>query len=205
MTSSNNESENSFQFLLDTMNTYAPISEKTWNDLKGICRLKEIKKDEEIVSLGEKTSSIYFVVKGIFRAYVLGGEEGEREVVKNFFDEGRFPASITSMLKNEESNFCIQALEKSIVIDINFKKYRELLKKYDDFKWYHIQYLEKHWLLEREPQELSLLNDEGKQRYLNFLSQYPGVIDRVALYHVASRIGVTPTQLSRIRKEVNNS
>jgi len=195
-------SEKSFQLLLETMNTYAPISEKTWKEFIKICRLKKVKKDDEIVSFEEKSNSIYFVVKGIFRAYVLGGDEGEREVVKNFFDEGRFPASITSMLKDEVSDFCIQAIEESVVIEINFKKYRELLKKFDDLKWYHIQYLEKHWLLEREPQELSLLNDEGKKRYLNFLNQYPGVIDRVALYHVASRVGVTATQLSRIRKDL---
>jgi CRP-like cAMP-binding protein len=198
------ESEISLQYLLDTMNSYAPISKETWHEFKEICRVYEISKDEEIVSLGIKSESIFFVVKGIFRAFVLGGDDGEKEVVKNFFDEGRFPASITSMLKGEVSDFCIEALESSIVVKINFYKYRELLEKYEDLKWYHIQYLEKHWLLEREPQELSLLNQDAKKRYLSFLNQYPGTIDRVALYHVASRIGVTPTQLSRIRKELKS-
>lgn len=197
------EEESHFQYLFEIMNSYAPISCETWEEFRKICKIKHIKKDQEIASLGVKSHAMFFVVKGIFRAYVLGSE-GEREVVKNFFPEGRFPASITSMLRGEVSDFCIEALEESIVIEINFKGYRELLKKSDDLKWYHIQYIEKHWLLEREPQELSLLNDEGKQRYLNFLKQYPGVIDRVALYHVASRIGVTPTQLSRIRKEIKS-
>jgi CRP-like cAMP-binding protein len=190
--------------LLGKMNSYAPISKETWEEFKKICRVYDIEKDEEIVTLGEKSESIFFVAKGIFRAFVLGGDEGEKEVVKNFFDEERFPASITSMLKNEVSNFCMQALEPSIVVKINFKGFRELLKKKDDLKWFHIQYLEKHWLLEREPQELSLLNQDASKRYLSFLKQYPGIIDRVALYHVASRIGVTPTQLSRIRKELKS-
>jgi len=196
------KSEIYLKTLLDSMNSYAPISKETWDDFKQICRVYEIKKDEEIVSLGVKSESIFFVSKGIFRAYVLGGEDGEKDVVKNFFAEGRFPASMTSMLRDEVSNFCIQALEPSIVIKINFKGYRELLEKHEDLKWYHIQYIEKHWLLEREPQELSLLNQDAKERYLGFLAQYPGTIDRVALYHVASRIGVTPTQLSRIRKDL---
>ncbi len=194
--------EISLECLLNKMNSYGPISNETWAEFKKICRVYDIEKDEEIVSLGENSDSLFFVVKGIFRAYVLGGEDGEKDVVKNFFDEERFPASITSMLKGDVSNFCIQALEESTVVKINFKGYRELLKKYDDLKWYHIQYIETHWLLEREPQELSLLNQDAKQRYLSFLEQYPGTIDRVALYHVASRIGVTPTQLSRIRKEL---
>lgn len=192
----------SYDYLFKTMSLYAPITNSTRVEFQNICRIYEIKKDEEIVTLGVKSDSIYFVVKGIFRAYVLGGSEGEKEVVKNFFEEGRFPASITSMLKDEVSNFCIQALEESIVIKINFKKYRELLLKLDDLKWFHIQYIERHWLLEREPQELSLLNHDSTKRYLSFTKQYPGIIERVALFHVASRIGVTPTQLSRIRKEL---
>jgi CRP-like cAMP-binding protein len=198
------KSEIHLEFLLNKMEAYAPISNETWRQFKNICRVYDIKKDEEIVSLGVKSESIFFVVKGIFSAYVSGGEDGEKEVVKNFFDEGRFPASITSMLKDEPSNFCMKALEESIVIKISFKGYRELLEKHDDLKWYHIQYIERHWILEREPQELSLLNKDAKQRYLSFLDQYPGIIDRVALYHVASRVGITPTQLSRIRKELKS-
>lgn len=196
------DSSQEFQFLLETIKSYAEIGDDTWRALQSISRIKDVSKGQEIVSLGEKSDAIYFVCKGIFLAYVLGGDQGEREVVKNFFDEGRFPASITSMLKNEESNFCMVALEDSVVIEMNFKGYRKILKEKDDFKWFHIQYIERHWLLEREPQELSLLNDEGVARYLNFLEQYPGVIDRVPLYNVASRIGVTPTQLSRIRSKL---
>ena len=202
MTIDTNQSKIYLKYLLDTMNSYAPISKETWDEFKEICRVQEVPKDHEIVSIGVKSKTIFFVVKGIFRAYVLGGDQGEKEVIKNFFTEGRFPASITSMLKGEDSDFCIQALEESIVIKINYKKYRVLLQKYEDLKWYHIQYLEKHWVLEGEPQELSLLNQDAKKRYLSILNQYPKIIDRVALYHVASKIGVTPTQLSRIRKEL---
>lgn len=189
--------------LYEKMSEYAPISEQTWEEFKKIFQVYDVSKNEEIVSLGERSNSIYFVCKGVFKAYVLGGPEEDKEVVKNFFDEGRFPASMTAMLKNDVSNFCIQALEDSVVVKINFTLYRELLKKFDDLKWYHIQYIEKHWLLEREPQELFLLNSSSKQRYLGFLDQYPGLIDRVPLHLIASRIGITPTQLSRIRKELS--
>ncbi len=67
---------------------------------------------------------------------------------------------------------------------------------------YHISYMEKHWVLEREPLEVSLLGDEGRERYLKFVKRYKHMIDRIPLYHIASRIGVTATQLSRIRKDL---
>lgn len=43
----------------------------------------------------------------------------------------------------------------------------------------------------------------GTKRYVTFLEAYPTLTKRVAQYHIASFLGVTPTQLSRIRKEVH--
>lgn len=195
-------SEKAYTFLRESMDEYVKISENTWQEFKKISKLLKVKKGENIVSIGDEPHAIYFVYQGLFRAFILGGEEFDKEVNKSFFDEGRFPASISALLQNQESDLCIQALEDSIVIEINHNKYRQILEKYEDLKWYHIKYLETHWILEKEPQELSLLGDDSKNRYLKFLKQYPKLDNRIALYHVASKVGVTPTQLSRVRKEI---
>lgn len=194
--------EKAYGFLREAMNKYADLSEQTWKEFIQISKLVKIKKGENLVALGDKPHAVYFVYKGLFRAFILGGEDFDKEVNKNFFDEGRFPASISALLQKQESEICIQALEDSIIIEINHDKYRGLLKRFEDLKWYHIQYLEAHWILEKEPQELSLLGDDSKNRYLKFLKQYPHLEKRIALYHIASKIGITPTQLSRIRKEI---
>ena len=39
----------------------------------------------------------------------------------------------------------------------------------------------------------------AKERYLFFLQEYPGLINRIPHYHIANYLGITPTQLSRIR------
>ncbi len=70
--------------------------------------------------------------KGLLRTYIL--DEKGNEYNKIFFSEGMFPASIVSLLKNEPSEFEIQALEDCQLIEIDFKKYRELLHKSEDLK-----------------------------------------------------------------------
>ena len=42
--------------------------------------------------------------------------------------------------------------------------------------------------------------ENATERYLKLLSKYPDISERIALHHIASHLGITPTQLSRIRK-----
>lgn len=196
------QQQEAYDFLRDKLAEYSKLNDETWSELVKITDLLRVKKNEHLLNMGEVPRSFYFVVKGIFRAYSVTGADKDKEINKNFFEEGRFPGSISALLKKSESTFAIQALENSIVIRINHAKYRDLLKKYPDLLWNHVIYVERHWVLEKEPQEISMLGEEAKQRYLNFVKEHPTLMNRISLYHVASRLGITSTQLSRIRKEI---
>jgi len=201
MTKESTQNLDVFSSLLDKMNSYSSLSDETWLEMAKICEVVKVKKKQNLVSIGDQSDYFYFVYQGLFRLYMISGIDA-KEVTKIFFKEGSFPASITSLLKQEPSDFCIEALEDSIVLKINHAKYRELLGRFDDLKMYHILYLEKHWVLEKEPQEIALLEKDAKQRYLDFKNQYPEIELRVSLQLIASRLGISPTQLSRIRKEL---
>lgn len=51
---------------------------------------------------------------------------------------------------------------------------------------------------EKKQLEMSML--DAKERYRIFQQEYPGVEELIPQYHVASYLGISPTQLSRIRK-----
>lgn len=70
--------------------------------------------------------------------------------------------------------------------------------KYDIY----IAYLEKNWVIEKERIEVALILEDGTQRYLSYLDKYPNIEKRVAQHHIAAHLGITPTQLSRIRKNL---
>ena len=182
------------------MNVYAELSSDTWEALADFCDILRVERKENLLSIGETPSAFYFVCEGLLRAYTLG-EEG-REYNKIFFAEHSFPGSMTALLKGEESEFALQALEDSVLIRIDYKRYRTLLKQKDDLKWYHIQYIEKNWILEKEPQEVSLVLNDAGERYKNFIRRHPDIARRLPQHHIASRLGITPTQLSRIKKSL---
>lgn len=188
------------EHLKEVMNSYHPLSESCWTDMKSIVKERTAKKNEVLIRLGDIPTKFFFVHKGLARAYVISSNESAKEINKTFFDEGRFPASVIAALCKSPSEVCVEALEDSFLLEIDHTKYRGLLKIHDDLKWYHINYLEKHWVREKEPIEIALLEGEAKKRYLDFVSKNEKLAQRIPLFHLASRLGITPTQLSRIRK-----
>lgn len=46
-----------------------------------------------------------------------------------------------------------------------------------------------------------LVQEDAAQRYRRFLRRSPTLAERLPQYHIASHMGITPTQLSRIRKK----
>ncbi len=183
-----------------TIETYCPISAETWEAFKQFCILIHLDKDQYFTKAGEIPQSFGFVCAGLLRAYVTDAKGNEYNKV--FFPEHTFPGSMVALLTSAPSDFSIASLEESQLLQINFKAYRQLLKIRDDLKLFHILYLEKNWLVAKEKREVALVQENATERYLSFKENFPALEKRIAQYHIASHLGITPTQLSRIRKNL---
>lgn len=182
----------------DAMHVYFPLSDRTWMHLTQICRLLSLSKGEFYLRQGQLPHAIAFVDKGVLRAFTT--DAAGTEYNKIFFTEGSFAGSMAALLTDSPSAFAIECLEDCRLLEIDHAAYRQLLYECDDLKLYHIHYLEKNWLLDKEKREVALVQDDATARYLAFLENHPGLEGRLAQYHIASHLGITPTQLSRIRK-----
>ena len=189
-----------FSYLRKVIDSYHVLPKRSWLAYQACCRSKTIDKGEVLCPVGVIPSHFAFIHKGLMRAYVI--DQKGNEFNKNFFCEGRFPGCMTSLLQQAPSLLEVQALEKCELVEIDFAAFRQLLKTDVDVMQFHIAYLEKHWLLEKEQKELNYLQFEAKDRYLDFVELYSEVLPRLTQYHVASFLGITPTQLSRIKKEL---
>lgn len=185
------------QLLRRAMSQYAKLDDDTWLRLASLCTARSIAKGDYLVRIGERTNSLFFVCSGLFRSFTVSADG--KEYTKHFFPENSFPASIHALLKNETSRFALHAIEPSQVLAIDHTGYRKLLRESSSLKDYHISYLEKNWVLDKEPIEVALAIADARSRYQTFLADFPNLAPRIPLHYIASRIGITPTQLSRIR------
>lgn len=192
--------ENYFNQLREVCKIYHNFSDEAHEKFKKICFIKEVKKGEVIQDTYSVAKYIYFICKGILRTYYLG-EDGSI-YTKNLFSENYFSASKVSLLTGEDSYLNIEALEDSILIYIDFKEYKKLIDEDVEFKDFYINYLEKNWVIVKEKNEISLILDDSTTRYLNFIEKNPNIEKRISLHHIADHLGITPTQLSRIRKNL---
>ncbi|MDY0989302.1 Crp/Fnr family transcriptional regulator [Flavobacterium sp. CFBP9031] len=186
--------------LKQTIESYYPISEKSWKLIESITSFQTLKKGETLLRNGEIAKNLHFIAKGVLRTFITD-EEGNF-YNKNLFLENYLAGSKVSLMLQTPSNFTIEALEDSIVININYKKYIEYINENDDLKNFYIAHLERHWIIEKEQREVALVMQNATERYITLLEKHPDMADRVPLLHIASHLGITPTQLSRIRKSL---
>ena len=110
--------------------------------------------------------------------------------------------AMTALLTSSPSLLEFEAIEDSLIVEIEFAGYRDIMLEKDDLKLFQIHYLEKNWLLAKDSREIEIVQKDAAARYLRFREEYPALIKRLPQYHIASHLGITPTQLSRIRKNM---
>jgi len=157
---------------------------------------KAYKKGENFINEGQKPKKVAFVSKGLFSQYYT--DDNGDIIIKYFFPEERFAASVSAMLNNAPSIFTITAIENTTVLEYDFFDFKKLFTQHPGIASFYIKYIERHWIIEKEPLEISLRNDTAKTRYDEFFKKYPTLVKRLKKHHIASFLGITPTQLSRI-------
>lgn len=191
------------KYILDfkiKLDSYASISEKSWNLLKSIIKFKALTKNEVLLQNGIVSRNFYFICKGALRAYFINALGDS--YTKNIFFETDFASSFASSMLAIPSEFTIEALEDSILISLDYKSYQKLIHQENDLKEFYIAYLEKNWVIDKEQREVSLVLEDATTRYLKLREAHPYIDTRIAQQHIASHLGITPTQLSRIRKSL---
>ncbi|MBT1709660.1 Crp/Fnr family transcriptional regulator [Fulvivirgaceae bacterium PWU5] len=179
--------------------TYHPItaaSEQAW---AGLLREKLYRKGELLVTEGQVPRKFAFICRGLaYQSYFP--PEGEM-IIKYFFSENRFAASVTATMTGNPSKFAITAIEDTLVLEYDFSAFRQLVDTHQDIALFYINYLEKHWVVEKEPLEIAFRSDTAATRYQQFLLSHRHILPRLKKYHIASYLGITPTQLSRITSD----
>lgn len=194
-----NQEQQALISLRSSVTSYSPISDETWSAFTGIIQFRSLPKQFLLYTAGEIPRSFAYVYQGLVRCFVC--DEKGNEYNKNFFDEGKFPGSMTSLLTSTPSAMAFETMEESLILEIDFAAYRQLMMEKDDLKRFQIYYLEQNWLLAKDAREIEIVQEDATSRYLRFLQEHPGLVERLPQYHIASHLGITPTQLSRIRKK----
>jgi len=185
------------------INSYYPVSNDAFGLITELTEVDYLKKNQVLLSMGEISNHIYYIFQGTLIAYFTDANGNTYN--KNIFMENQLAASTVSSLLRVPSEFTLQAIEETILLKIDFRKYKQLIDGNEEFKNFYIAYLEKNWVIDKEQREISIVMEEASVRYQKLIENHPAIHSRVPLLHIASNLGITPTQLSRIRKKLNSN
>lgn len=162
--------------------------------------LQEVKvnKNDILVHIGDCSSKIYFVAKGVLRAYYIDLDGNDK--TKIFMDEGSACCD-DELIVSAPSNVCIEALENCVLLAVSHKDFRDLIERNDTLKDMWIKALEMS-LAYKIRRENDFLVKSATERYLDFKLMFPNLENRVSQKYIASYLGITPVSLSRIRRSI---
>lgn len=173
------------------------LSDDCWNSLKSLIEVKELPRTEYFSKSGQRNREFSYVISGIGRIYFLTNK-GE-EYTKHFIRNGDFLMATVEPDTPSEVN--IQALTNIAYLSMPFAKFEKLLQTYPELMNAYNRLIFDYFG-KKQKREISLLSKNATQNYEDFIVDFPGFEEKIAHYHIASYLGITPTQLSRIRKNV---
>lgn len=158
----------------------------------------ELTKGSVFARKGEYAKKLGFLTSGVMRAY-FSTDKGE-EYNKTFFKGGDFVGAYSSLVSGQPNLIDIDCLTSCSLL---LAEYADIVALYDTFP--NVERLSRRlaeqFFVLKEKREIELVTLEAKDRYAIFQEEHPGLEQLIPQYHIASYLGVSPTQLSRIRAQ----
>lgn len=161
-----------------------------------------VTKGQFLLKPGTNVKHEHFVVKGCLKAYYLD-DKGNKHIIQ-FAIENWWIGDFDAFYNQVPSKLYIEAIEDSHLLSINYDSLQKIYDEAPIFERY-FRILNTQAFISQRKRILSTLEKNTQERYIEFCTSYPNIEDRVANYDIANYLGVTPENLSRVRKKLNLS
>jgi CRP-like cAMP-binding protein len=145
---------------------------------------------------GQVSKSIAYIQSGLTMHYKL--IDGT-EMPCDFTIENEWVAYLKSFTTGTVSDMNIRALEDTYLLNLSAVKMAELFTAQPKFMALRSYYTELAFMRNAE-HAANLATLQAKERYEKFLTDRPGLVNRVPQYHIAAYLGIQPQSLSRLKK-----
>jgi len=186
-----------YQSLFAVFNSIYPLSHELKSAIVKNSNVIEVKRKTTLLSAGETSNTIYFIISGGARVYYLNKDGKQTNTW--FLFENELLISVYSFFTAQPSFEYIETLEDTILIAVKRENLDEMYLKYMDFNFIGRK-LTEYYYIRNEIQANDLRMLSAKERYEQLLKRSPQLFQRVSLGHIASYLGISQETLSRIRK-----
>ncbi|TAF94377.1 MAG: Crp/Fnr family transcriptional regulator [Runella slithyformis] len=185
--------------IIEFLQEIYPLTDASAEQLQRCFERKHYRAATVLLKAGEVCKKLYFVEKGLARRFEIN-EHGE-DITSNFMAEFDIIQSPSSFFSQKPALDNIELLENSTLWEIYYQDLKLLQSQYNDIAMLSLGILEK--VPQRYEHRIRQLRDLTTKEYYNyFTAVFPTVAVRAQIQHIATYLGTTPNNLSRVRKEL---
>ena len=170
-----------------------PVLDQKLNDLSDKVN---IAKGQKVVRIGSYSKYAYHILKGAARSYHL---KGSVEIVNWFALEGEIAVSMDNYM-GKEAKETILFMEDSQCLRLDMEKWKLLEKTEIVVANLSIKLFEEYTNF-IDTHARNLADRDGIERYVHLIENNPEYIQRIPITHLASYLGMSRENLSRLRKK----
>ena len=156
---------------------------------------KKCRKHQYLIQEGDSSVHSYFVLSGLLKLSAV--DANDKEHILHFATENWWVSDYQAYFNRSRATMSLDCLKDTEVLYISLEDDNKLfaaLPKLEHFFWKKSQ----AGYIASQQRILSLLSTNAKERYEQFLKQYPTIVQRVNKTLLAAYLGVSRETLSRL-------
>jgi len=168
-------------------------------ELARLAHTKKLKAGEIYIREGSVSQRLAYIKSGLIRAYCL--KQNGDDVTLMLRWENQLVASVDSVILGKPSRFIYQALEDTVLMEVDYQKVKPLIDKSPELAVSSNSFI-MHMLGQAMDRLEGFVLLSPEERYLKLVNEKPNINNRVPDKYLATMLGITPVSLSRIRKRI---
>ena len=161
-------------------------------------KLVKVRKRQFIIQPGFVAHHKNYVLKGAFRAYVVG-DEGQDHTIQVSIEDW-WITDYNSYVFQKPATMFVEALEDGVILQIHYNDEARLKKEHHNFETF-FRIMAERSMAHMQRRIITNLTKDAEERYKEFEAQYPEIGQRMPQYALASYLGMSTEYLSRLRNK----
>jgi CRP-like cAMP-binding protein len=188
-----------FDELFQHFESYTVVSPESKSELTKILEIRKHKSGELLCNIDDKPHKVYFILSGFARGFATSSKGSTYN--RAIYAKGEFMASLASLIMKTKAQLALECLTECETIETEYDLFIKLSNLYPDIAKIYTKVLEENFI-KLEQSNIQLATMSATERYLALRKRIPMIDNYISQYQIASHLGITPIQLSRIRKSI---
>lgn len=182
-------------FLKAHIQEIVSLSDDEFETVQALFIKKKFRKRQFLVQENQPVNEVFLIEKGFLKSSII--DSSGKEHILQFAAPNWWISDFAGFFKQEASSLAVDCIEEAEVYSISFENMNLLCSQMP--KMEHFFRIKSNFgYVALQQRILSLMSKSAKERYEDFVKQYPGFTEHIPKQLIASYLGVSRETLSRL-------